>query len=145
MPDTLVVDCSVAAKWVLPEPDRDRAMRLLEAQQAAQIHLIAPDLLLAEFASLLAKRHRRKQLSGRQAALAYRLIEDCPVRLYDLRPRAGLALALAIDYDLSLWDSLYVALAVEHGCPVVTADQRLFRRGKRRHPAIRLLSQETER
>ena len=28
---------------------------------------------------------------------------------------------------MSLWDSVYVAVAVEHRCPFLTADRRLFR------------------
>src|SRR5258708_5260733 len=51
MPETFVLDCSVAAKWVLPEPDRTPALRLFERYASGEISLIAPDLLLAEFAS----------------------------------------------------------------------------------------------
>ena len=35
--------------------------------------------------------------------------------------------------------SVYLALALEHGCPLITADRRLFRGHSPRHPAIRLL------
>jgi hypothetical protein len=52
---------------VLPEPHRAPALRLFERYKSEEILLIAPDLLLAEFASLLAKRNRRKQISGVQA------------------------------------------------------------------------------
>ena len=71
MPETFVLDCSVAAKWVLPEPDREPALRLFERYSSGEISLIAPDLLLAEFASLLAKRNRRKQISPVQAHEAF--------------------------------------------------------------------------
>ncbi len=60
MPVKMVIDCSIAVNWILNEPGRAISMRLLERWQAGEIVLIAPDLLLAEFASLLAKRHRRK-------------------------------------------------------------------------------------
>jgi hypothetical protein len=30
MPETLILDCSVAAKWVLPEPDRTPNLSLFE-------------------------------------------------------------------------------------------------------------------
>ena len=50
MPDALVVDCSVAAKWVLDEAAADAA-DLLDSDRAGKVSLIAPDLLLAEFAS----------------------------------------------------------------------------------------------
>jgi len=61
MSETYVLHCSVTAKWVLPEPDRAPALRWLDQFESGEISLIAPDLLLAEFASLLAKRNRRKE------------------------------------------------------------------------------------
>jgi predicted nucleic acid-binding protein len=41
---------------VLPEPDRSAALRLFDRYESGEILRIAPDLLLAELASLLAKR-----------------------------------------------------------------------------------------
>lgn len=64
MPDTFVLDCSVAAKWVFPEPGREPALDLFDRYLAGEVLLIAPDILLAEFASLVAKRNRRKQISA---------------------------------------------------------------------------------
>ncbi len=60
-------NCSVAAKWVLPEADREAAFSLFERYAAGEISLIVPDLLLAGFARLIAKRSRRKQISPEQA------------------------------------------------------------------------------
>ena len=59
MPDTFVPDCSVAAKWVLPEPGRAPALELFERYASGEILLIAPDLLLAEFEN----RSRRRKLT----------------------------------------------------------------------------------
>lgn len=139
MPETLVVDCSVAAKWVLDETDRVQALRLLQEEKTGDVSLISPDLLLAEFASLLAKRTRRKQISASEAQNAFRLLEESAPVLFEMRPLLGPALELALRNQLSLWDCVYLALALEHGCPLITADRRLFRSGRGGHPAIRLL------
>jgi predicted nucleic acid-binding protein len=101
--------------------------------------LIAPDLLLLEVASLLAKRHRRDQISAEQARDAFRLMRKSAPELLDTRPRLGRALELAFRYQMSLWDCVYLALAIERDCPFLTADQRLFRAGTGRHPALRLI------
>src|SRR6266567_2913421 len=127
MPEMFVLDCSVAAKWVLPEPDRAAALEIFERYEAGEISLIAPDLLLAEFASLLAKRSRRKQISTQQATEAFRLMTRSAPRLIDARPRLFHALEISLRHQMSLWDCIYVALALEHGCPLLTADRRLFR------------------
>ena len=141
MPDTLVVDCSVAAKWILLEPGREEALRLLERWELGEVRLIAPDLLLAEFASLIAKRSRRKQLSAEQARNAFHFMVRCLPRTFDTRLRLALALDISLQHRLSVWDSVYIALAQEHDCALVTADQRLFRSGAARHPSIRMLSE----
>jgi predicted nucleic acid-binding protein len=139
MPDTFVLDCSVAAKWVLPEPDRAPALGLFERYAAGEVLLIAPYVLLAEFGSLVAKRNRRKQISAQQAHLAFALMRKCAPRLFDTRPLILHALDLSLRHQLSLWDCIYLALAVEHDCPVLTADLRLFRAGKGGHPSVRLV------
>src|SRR5271157_3998760 len=139
MPETFVLDCSVGAKWVLPEPGRAPALAWLDRYTSGEVLLIAPDLLLAEFASLVAKRHRRKQISAMQAHAAFALMTKCAPRLFDMRPRLFRALDLSVQHQMSLWDCVYLALALEHDCPLLTADGRLFRAGKARHPAIRML------
>jgi predicted nucleic acid-binding protein len=139
MPGTFVLDCSVAAKWVLPEPDRAPALGLFEQYASGEVLLIAPDLLLAEFASLVAKRNRRKQISAEQADEAFSLMAKCAPRLFETLPRLSRALDLSLQRRLSLWDCVYLALALEHDCPVLTADLRLFRAGRGGHPSVRLV------
>jgi len=133
------VDCSVAAKWVLSEPGRELALQLLEQHETGEVSLIAPDLLLTEFASLLAKRNRRKQISADHAIQALSLMGRYSPKLFDTHSRLRHALELSLHYQLSLWDCVYLALAVEHNCPLITADERLFRGAVARHPLLRLL------
>jgi predicted nucleic acid-binding protein len=144
MAEVYVLDCSVAAKWLLPEPDRAPALRLLEQYGTKEISLIAPDLLLAEFASLLTKRCRRKQMTGEQAREACNLMTRCSPRLFELRPRLSLAMDISLRYQISLWDSAYIALASEFDCACLTADRRLFRGSAGRHPSLRLLGMERD-
>jgi predicted nucleic acid-binding protein len=139
LPELLVVDCTVAAKWVLDEAGHVQALRLLEEEESGSLLLIAPDLLLTEFASLIAKRVRRKRMSAAQAIDAFGRFEESSPALFETRPLVESALHLAVDGQLSLWDSVYLALALEHRCPLITADRRLFRGRSPRHPAIRLL------
>lgn len=111
----------------------------VDRYESGEISLIAPDLLLAEVASLLAKRTRRKELSAQQARDAFHLITRCALRLFDMRPRLPRALDLSVSLHLSLWDCVYLAVALEHDCPLLTADRRLFPSGRGRHPSLRLV------
>ena len=139
MPDAFVLDCSVAAKWVFPEPDRPIAMDWLKRHNSGQVQFIAPDLILVEFASLIAKRSRQRTMSAAEARTAYAFMTKSVPPIFDTRPLLESALELSLAHHLSLWACVYLALALEHTCPLLTADRRLFRAGKGRHPSIRLL------
>jgi predicted nucleic acid-binding protein len=133
------VDCSVAAKWALPEPDRAAARDLFDRRTAGEVQLIAPDLLLVEFASLLSKKVRRRLLSNTMAKQAFELLERTAPILVETRTRIPAALALSLEHQISFWDAVYVAVAVELDCAFLTADDRLFRSGAARHSRIRRL------
>ena len=59
-----VVDASVAAKWLSPEPESAAADSLLDDE------LWAPDLLFAEVANILWKKQSRGEMSATTAAAA---------------------------------------------------------------------------
>src|ERR1039458_1057656 len=121
----------------VPEPGRAPALELFEQYTSGEVLLIAPDILLAEFASLVAKRNRRKQISAQQALQAFAWMTKCAPPLFDMRPRLSRALDLSLQRQLSLWDCVYLALAPEPDCPVLTAHLRLFRAGRGARPSVR--------
>lgn len=115
------------------------ALRLLRRERSGEVLLIAPDLLLVEFASLLARKARRREIGAEQAREGFRLMQQSVVRLFETRPLLEPALELALHSQLALGDCVYLALAMQENCPFVTADRRLFHGSKSRHPAIQLL------
>lgn len=137
--ETFVLDCSVAAKWVLNEIDCAPALDLLNKHNSGEVRLIAPELLLIELASLLVKRNRQKDISASQVHAAYSLVAESSITLFEIRPLLSGALDLSLRHHMSFWDCIYLALALEHDCPLLTADRRLFRAGRSRHSSIRLL------
>jgi predicted nucleic acid-binding protein len=52
----IVVDASVAAKWILAEPHSDRAEALYNATLQAGEPIVAPGLLLFEITNILRRR-----------------------------------------------------------------------------------------
>ena len=115
----LVIDASVAIKWVIQEPGTNEALSLLRHR------LYAPDLLVAECANILWKKVRRKELSRKEAALAARLLQRADIELAPMRALLESATRLAITLDHPAYDSTYLALAENISCDMVTADQRL--------------------
>ncbi len=118
----IVVDASVACKWYLDEPECDAARSLV----AAKTELIAPDLILAEFANVAWKRFSRGEITEQQAIA---MVDHLPYVLLDIVSCLGLrqrALNIAIALDHPTYDGFYIALAMERGLKLVTADQRLL-------------------
>jgi predicted nucleic acid-binding protein len=116
----VVVDASVAAKWFLPEIHSDAAARLLDPT----IALYAPDLIVPEFGNILWKKIRRAEITAVEAGEILRAFEALPL---ELRPSSALltpAFQLAVALDRSVYDSLYLAVAVAEECEMVTADAK---------------------
>jgi predicted nucleic acid-binding protein len=124
-----VVDASVAVKWVVEEEGTSSALTVLQ-----RTSLIAPDLLLAECANILWKKVRRKELSRDEAILAARLLETASVELVPARPLLETAIRLAIEFDHPACDCLYLSLAIDKGCPFITADGSLLRKLSQTRP-----------
>jgi predicted nucleic acid-binding protein len=51
-----VIEASVAAKWVIPEEDNDKASRILQKYTNGKIDVYSPDLLIYEVVNVM--RHR---------------------------------------------------------------------------------------
>ena len=126
MIDAAVVDASVAAKWVLEEAGSESARRLFRAR------LQAPELLLVECASILWKKVRLGNLTEEGAAARLEALSQGPVLLVSGRELIKPALRLAVDLSHPVYGCLYLALAVERGLPLVTADRRFVEAARKR-------------
>jgi predicted nucleic acid-binding protein len=136
----LVIDASIAVKWVVEEESTAEALAL---RQKAK--LIAPELLVAECANILWKKVQRRELSKEEALFAARLLQGAEIELLPTRFLFEAATRMSIEIDHPAYDCLYLALAVEKGCRFVTADERFLRklhqnrRGAFRDKAISLI------
>ena len=117
-----IVDASVVMKWFVPEIHTDAARRLLTLPH--ELHVV-PDLLFAETANTIWKKIRRGELPpehGRQ------LVEDIGPIAVETIPCRMLAVdahELADATGRTVYDSLYVALAVRFKTRMLTADEPL--------------------
>ena len=129
----LVIDASIAVKWVVEEEGTPQALALRQRTK-----LIAPELLVAECANILWKKAARGELSQEEALLAAKLLQSAEVELLPMRSLFETATSLAIELDHPAYDCIYLALAVENDCPFVTADERFLRKlGEGRREALR--------
>lgn len=128
---SLVIDASIAVKWVIGEQDTSAALALRRGAR-----LIAPDLLVAECANILWKKAQRGELSSAEALFAARLLQAADIELSPMRALFEDATRIAIELGHPAYDCVYLALAVARDCRFVTADERFLRklREDRRSP-----------
>ena len=120
---TAVVDASVVIKWFVPEVHGETALHVLDAED----ELLAPDHLFAETTNAIRKRVRQREFSAEEGReIISRIDAEVEIRLVSCRDLAGYAYEIALTYGRSIYDALYVALAVKRETRLITADDRLY-------------------
>ena len=125
---SFVLDASVGAKWMLPakdEPLRPEAYRLLDAYESGNVNLIVPDIFWAECGNMLWKAVFRQRLARDEAERAMLLLTRRNLPTVPSLRLVRVAMPIAFDHDRSVYDCLYVALAVESKRDLITADEHL--------------------
>jgi predicted nucleic acid-binding protein len=115
----------VAAKWYFPEALSEEAGALLDRQRAGEIELYAPDLLLHEFGSVVARKVRAGQVRPEDAEEVVREFLGSPPLLLRAVETLPVALRLRRVVRASFYDCTYLAAAELVGGTVVTADSKL--------------------
>lgn len=118
----IVVDASVVIKWFVPELGSEAAQRMLQQDH----EYLAPDLLFAEIGNVVWKKVRKGELTEKDGL---GLINDLSTASIESVPTPELvadAYALAVASGRTVYDALYLALAIRLKTLFVTADERLF-------------------
>ena len=124
----LLVDASVALKWVLDEDHSDAAAALFDDALGEERPILAPPIWLSETTNAIYQRQRRQLISSEDVGSALATLRDLPIHL--VLP-AGLhqrAVDVARRFQLpATYDAEYLAAAQLLGAEFWTADQRLYR------------------
>ena len=123
-----VIDTSALVKYVLPEQDSSIVEKLVALHRAGAINLTAPEYVLVESANVLWKHLQRRDIQTQEAAEAFRALRELGIRLVANAELLEDALALAADKGITVYDSLFCALAVRENDQLITADIALVRR-----------------
>jgi predicted nucleic acid-binding protein len=124
----LVLDASVAVKWAVPSAKETltlESLQLLKRYTQGEINFIVPDVFWAEVGNVLWKGTRQRrwpQAAADHAASEMRKRNFFTVSSLDLLSDA---LRIAFAHNRSVYDCLYVALAIQFRTEMITADERL--------------------
>ena len=122
-----VLDASVAIKTALAEPDSPQARALIADYVSGLHEFIAPDTFPVEIAHGLTRAERRSLAKDADVSdvLFSDVMASCP-SLYPCIPILGRAVEIARKHRVGVYDCLYVSLAEQEGCELLTADQKLI-------------------
>ena len=117
-----VLDASVAGAWLLEDED-DPVADAAMSQLATEFALV-PQLWHLEVRNLLVVAERRGRVGAAGLDDGLRRVGELPI-LTDTEPNLGTALALARRRRLTVYDALYLELALRADAPLATVDRTL--------------------
>ena len=136
----VVVDASVACKWLVEEEHSAKAETLARHWVEAGLHLAAPQLMPYEVSNALHRRVGRGEIA---VDVATGLLENLMTIGIAFHRGPGLhrsAIELAGRYRRgAAYDAHYLALAEDLDCELWTADRRFYEAVKDCDPRLRLL------
>ena len=126
----IIIDASVAVKWVVSESGSVEAAALLD-----QGRLGAPTLWLSEASNALWAKVMRRQLTPDEARRQAADLAEAPVVSIALPGLLPVAMRMALELEHPIYDCFYLSAAMQRDTHVVTADRRFFEKASVR-PAL---------
>lgn len=123
----LVIDASVAAKWLFPEePQWHDALLLRERIVNGQVQAAVPDLFWPEVTNMLRKAVARRRIAAAKATRDLANLRLVGVLTISTAHLCETALDWGTAYAHPTYDLIYAALARQLHGEVVTADERFI-------------------
>lgn len=127
MTGDVVIDASVAVKWLVAEEWSDVAALLRNDVESAGNTIVCPPHFRGKVANAVYQQLRRRALIVVEAEQAIAILNGINVTTFAAPDLYDQAFALALRYQLAtIYDALYVAVAQELQVPLWTDDRRLL-------------------
>jgi predicted nucleic acid-binding protein len=153
----LIVDCSIAVKWIVEEQGSAEAEKLLPGfgPQKAEFGnlLAAPALILLETSYVLAKLYNKREVSEELLRNAMRKLQNAlildPVDTDMAMKASAVSLSALSDHPpgppFSIYDSAYIAMAIALRARLATADARQAAAAKAQGVGVFFIGQDADR
>ena len=121
-----VVDASALIRCFIPDgPTAEGLDKALRQAESGDMVLFAPQLLLVEAGSVILKKQRKGGLSVAEGKEILGLVAQMPIRFVEHESVLAGAMQLAIEWNLSYCDAMYLALALDRGGRLYTCDEQM--------------------
>ena len=142
MNGVVVVDASVAVKWLVREVYSDQAVSLTRVWLRQGTRIIAPYLMLVEVSNALLRKARERRIAVESAVGLLENLVNRDITMWEPPGLHSRALQLAVVLNQSaVYDSHYLALAEIMNCEMWTADERFYRAAVARFPRVRWIAE----
>ncbi len=122
--EDIILDASVAVKWFTQEEHHDKAITIRDKFIKGEIEIIVPDLILYELANAL---RYNPNFNSKDVEDSIQSILDLELTITTPMPSIlQKAIETAFAKDITIYDSVYMALAQNLNCKLITADRRLY-------------------
>ena len=121
-----VVDTSALIRLFFPDgPLPDNFAEFMCGVERGVNRAIAPELIVAEAANVINKKRKLREVTGSESVELLSDLLAVPIRLFPHQPIISRAFEMAQEHNLTVYDTLYLALAEEHGAVIFSADDQL--------------------
>ncbi len=122
---TFVLDCSVTMAWIFPDEASAETDRLRDSLTGGRAFV--PALWPIEVGNVLSVATRRKRIARDEWGRIRHNLEALPIEIDPVSTSVvwGSALELAHEHELSVYDAMYLELAVRMRLPLATLDRAL--------------------
>jgi predicted nucleic acid-binding protein len=86
---------------------------------------IAPELLMVESANVLDKKRKLNEISEEESVQLLNDVLSMPIRYFSHGPLIPSAFDISLEYRMTVYDSMFLALALEQGGGLFTADAKM--------------------
>jgi len=122
----VIVDTSALIRLYVPDgPIPDGLEEYLAAAWRAEITLMIPEIALAEFVQVLSKKEQAGYIELSEVDEIVTALLELPLEITGHQDILTDALSLARQYEITVYDSLFLSLAMKRKAELITADQRL--------------------
>ena len=119
----IVVDASVVAAWFFSDEADD--LTISSTEMVLRESAVAPPIFPVEVANALLSARRKGRIPKNDFDGAFEKLKQLPIMIESREFDLERELALSLQYNLSMYDAMYLALAERRRIPLLTRDNRL--------------------